>query len=322
MGSGGVPFLPKPGQPAPLQPGEYTPVATPTLVSFSFHETEPPAAVYIQRDDQLLFQATSLVAGEIVTFIVRLLRVDYPGTYGQPDSPVKLEAQPLHAKGFIDLHVFTLQVPTVGSFFSLTANVAEGYILSVTALAASAVVRGQTFVKASLTRGVGAGTIRSLVFFCDYVTLSQATGFPGGRIVASTEGPGRMRSVAVSAPLAGADWTITVPGTAHWRLVSASAIFAAAVAVANRIPMILIDDGANEVYEGPPNQVIVSGVNTTWAASTTVTGLAPNIPNVVVPIPAGLLLPPGFRISSETDNIQGADQWSQIFLLVEEWIDG
>lgn len=133
-------------------------------------------------------------------------------------------------------------------------------------------------------------------------------------------------TVAVGNPAAGAEWTVTVTAGKRWDVIAFSCTFVASAAVATRLPRFQYKDAAgNIVYRG-------DGVNGGSAAAGTTKrynhsqGAVVSSNNVTgaqeyvgAGVPPGMSLPAGGSIGSITDLIDVGDQWSAIFLYVEEF---
>lgn len=76
---------------------------------------------------------------------------------------------------------------------------------------------GETFVQASIIRGLSGATLPQGVLAQDYTTTRQPVAWPGGQLRRSTEGQGAPRSV-VSRSQTGAANSVTVPTGARWKL--------------------------------------------------------------------------------------------------------
>jgi hypothetical protein len=134
---------------------------------------------------------------------------------------------------------------------------------------------------------------------------------------AAVPGSGNILSVASADPAAGAEYTHSVPAGKIWRIISLVLPFTTAVAVANRRPVLTIDDGANIVYRAP----VSADIPASQAAFIIAAPYAPStvgVNNFLVPIPE-LILPAGYRIRTLTTLIQGADDYGVARLMVEEW---
>jgi hypothetical protein len=199
----------------------------------------------------------------------------------------------------------------------------DGYLLSVTAQTIGATLpkRGQTWVQLTIARPPVSGFRLQRVLAADYLSGANALGWPYGRIISPSEGPGAFYSVLGSAPAAGADWIQTVPTGARWRIRGIRATFTASSTGPTRGVRLQVDDGANILYvtDEPSN------FNT---AGTYPINYIPGLPvlsSVVVAnamfMPPDLILYPGYRISSSTFGIIAGDQWGAPRFFVEEWLE-
>lgn len=198
-----------------------------------------------------------------------------------------------------------------------------GYLTSAAIQAtAGSPTRGATLATMLVARPPATGFATKMILAQDYVTSQYGPLWPGGRQSLGVEGPGRLFTVSVTTPGAGADWSQTVPTNARWLLHSARGTFTTSATVANRQPFL---QGLTPLvsYESP--------TTLTQAASLTFTWLwAPGIPTIgqidqTVRQVQALFFPGYFAggqvIQTTTFNIQAADQWSVVRLLVEEWLE-
>lgn len=326
MGSSVI--LPPPGQPKTGPDPTFKSAALPNQVTFGFNQIGPPSPLYVQRDDVLVCNAIAL-AGDTVTFNIRLLQVPFP----QGAQPAKSGADP--AAGLVTLPAqivsgqVVISLPTPGTFTQKFQILSEGYLLGVTALDSGTVVsRGATFARAWLSRGTAPGQTQAFqLLFADYVTVNSPIGWPGARTLYPTDGSGNIKEYTVANPAAGADWTVQFGPTARERIISANAQLLTSAAVANRIVRAQLLDGAgNLVYQGPPNQVIAAGVTAQVSISPATNQATTDTTSVGIPLPPGphLTNQTGASVASlktVTLNLQAGDQWSNIRVLVEEWVD-
>ena len=321
MGSSSI--LPPQGQPGPMKPGEFVSAAVPNVVSFGLDLVSPPSTLYIQRDDELLLRVMSLgAAGDTVDFVGRLLQAapDLPGQPGTPPPAPIAQPGPNKTQTIknIGQTIVVAQLVNTTKILPLT----EGYLLSFSATARNTVSRGNTFASAGILRRGPNGAQVYLPLFADYSTASTPIGWPGGRITQPSESSGAALLVQVTNPGAGVDWAVSVPSFLRWRVRSLAALFTASAAVANRNVTIIIDDGAGHTYwefdatasitAGQAITIVATGLNAPTGVVTTI---------LSIPIPPDLVLRTVFRIFTSTANIQVADQWSNINLLTEQWID-
>jgi hypothetical protein len=127
------------------------------------------------------------------------------------------------------------------------------------------------------------------------------------------------RVVTVTPPAAGADWFMTAPGNAAWRVISLTARLVTAAVAGNR-RVTLRADRAGQVWWAQPagaDQIITQTTDYAAYAGAQPGGFTPG--TLTLPLPSlGLLLRPGYRLAATTTGIDPGDQWSAIFALVDE----
>lgn len=136
------------------------------------------------------------------------------------------------------------------------------------------------------------------------------------------DGPGFIRTIAGATPAAGAEVAETVPAGTRWELLSFRARFVTSATVANRFPVLTLDDGtANAFFEGG----VLATAQTAGQTSryTFAQGLNAQInqTNFTGSLMNRAFLLVGYRIKTVTSGIQVGDQWDQISYLVREWRD-
>jgi len=323
---GGKPNLPVAGQPAPMQPGEFAPGSVANITTFGFDKVSPPSTLYVQRDDQLILETASQQGiVETVRFTTRLLRVPEPQG-GQPEQGgVGQHPGQIITRGIIEPAAFDLPGLANRALARRIVQMQEGYLLSVVAGATAAIQRGQTWVRAYLLRGVTnispLAQNAAQILLSDYTYIGQPIGWPGGRQMQSVESMGFRHSIQVANPAAGTDWTFTAAVQQRVAVISFSAIFTAAAAAASRNVTIIVDDGANTVWQDDVSASITISQVATVNGSQTQAPAGIIATTLFVVLPPGLILPPGWRIRSSTANINAGDQWSAIWLNVDEFID-
>lgn len=291
--------VPPSGQPEPLQPGEFTPSEPANVVTFKTTDIELPSALYIQRDDQIDVKGLStLGGGDTITFSYRFLLPN----------------------GVIIPGQIVLAIQS-GIMKESTITLGEGFLLSLTAIAQTAVQRGQSYVQASISRPSAAPASQMQVLFADYVTSKYTAGWPNGRSISATEGPGAIVTVTHANPAAGADFAIAITSGIIAKIRSITMTFTTSAAVANRVPRWQIKDAVgNIVAVCEPNQVVPASQTVFVTLSTVVPNAAANVPDVVVALPTDEWLLPGYNVVTSTTNIQAADQYTTIFAEFEEWV--
>ena len=286
------------GVTAPTTPG--TPTQPGPSVTFGLEKIGPPSTLYIGRDDQLVMGVIVVNLGDGVIFNYRLM----------------------NTAGIILAGQFTVTPTAAGALTLLPQVLSEGYLLSLTARASGTQQRGLTFARVWINRGNPNNANASRTLFADYCTISAPVGWPDGRYIYPTEGPGALQVIHPANPAAGTDWSQGVTNNQRWKVRSLNATLTTSATVANRQPQIILTDTAGDVlFTGVPNANIPA---TTVAAVTASPVSSPGnliATDITVPLPGDTVLPATFFIKSLTVGIQVADQWSNIFILVESWID-
>ncbi len=290
-----VPTVPGP----PLLPERPVPTRRQQLLVLD--GIQPPAGRWVDANDILQLQVRNSLAGVQLQVSARLM---------EPDGRIITPA-------------FTLSPTSDRAINSATQALYEGYLLSasVQAIGATLPRRGQTYGILKLNRMPAPSNLIHYILGADYVSSLVALEWPYGRVVAPTEGPGVLNSIAVAAPLAGNDWSQTVPTNGRWRIRSAIAALATSAAVAARQVFLQATDGVNQLFGIPAQQ--------TQAAGTTVTyQFVPGVPyttvisgNLPVFLPPDMQLFQAFIIRALTVNLQAGDVWSAIRLEIEEWLE-
>lgn len=195
-----------------------------------------------------------------------------------------------------------------------------GYLLSVfISQNGGSAKRGQTYVQGLLFNNKE--SFSSAVLFGDYVGASIPTGWPGGRSVASVEGPGVIRSIAGTNPDAGSEIAESVPSNARWRLLGIQASLVSSADVATRQVHFIIDDGTTEKLRFSAQTTQIASLTRAYKAAHYGDQPAAIGTSIFVNVPFEVLMMTAWRIITSTDNFQAADDWAAPQLMVEEWIE-
>jgi len=132
-----------------------------------------------------------------------------------------------------------------------------------------------------------------------------------------------LQRVAGANPAAGAEISEAVPAGKHWRLVSVSVALAQGLTQTPQ-PILVIDDGANVVWEGFGSSAAQAASTTcqyTWAVGHALSGQVGTGTGVhsTGPLPEGLLLPAGWRVRTSTIGIGANSDYGVPSLLVVEF---
>jgi hypothetical protein len=289
------------GATGPSGPG--SPTAAPNAASFAEQSIQPPSALYVQRDDVLILQAATSQVAEVVTVNIRLLRVD--GSI----VPMQFQLRPLSTRAVI----------------TLPATMAEGWLLSLSATAAVATTRGQTFLRAFISRGAFANSVPGQLLIADYVTTFIGAGYPGGRILAPTEGPGLITTFFPTPSGAGLDFQVVPPPNTRWKVRSIFANLITSATVANRNVQIVVVLGASISWQAGALAAVTAGQTVSFAFGAIPPYASVIATDQIVPLPPDLFITQQgavlIKIGGQTVNIQAGDQWNSVAALVEEWLD-
>lgn len=299
MGSSVI--LPQPGQPTEGPDPHFTSASQPRRTTFRFDLVEPPVPQFVQPHELLLISTFASVA-----------------------STNRLTARILLADGSITGISLDFTCIADRAFHFFTAPLYEGFLLSVTVLNISGVAtkRGQTFVQVDIARGGPANNLKEYTLLADYLQSGASLGWPGGRIESTIDGPGWLHSVQQANPAAGADWAITVPAGARWRISSFAATLTTSATVANRIVRLQMNDAAvNNIMQTAPTAVIPASTTAVVSGFPGQSTPTTDPLTINVAMPGNPILPSAFRIVTSTIGIQAGDQWSAIWFEVEDWIE-
>jgi len=199
-------------------------------------------------------------------------------------------------------------------------DLAEGFLLDLSVTTPTAAIRvGGLFAVAQIIRGTGANAILVRTLLSSYVTTGGSVGWPEGPNQLSTAGQGFLRAINQGNPAAGANWSVTVPNGARWLIQSVESRLVTSAAVANRIPHIVITDGAgDELFNSPASAAQAASLTVRYSACGGVQA-AVNDGAAIVPIPDVASMLQGWTIGVTTTAIDVADQWSNIWLNLVEW---
>lgn len=270
----------------------------PNLIGFDSSRVSPPSSNYVTKDDVLSVQLRSTAAFAVnVAFRILL------------------------ANGQVSYNFF--QVTTTGApgGDSFTFALPDGFLLSVVVLATTT-VRGQLYGNVQIIRSAGSAliTLNNEVIANGYIYASHPLSFPPTVVQELRDGAGAMRSITGTTPGAGSEITEVVPANRQWRLFAFLFNLTTAVAVANRVPHLILDDGALVYYNKPVTTVQAASLTIKYACATNDRDIAVTDLVSSVNIPSPLILPAGHRIRTSTTALQAADQYTSPQYVVEEFI--
>lgn len=282
----------------PSGPQPANPQSAPNLVGFDPKHAVPQQPIYLQRNDFVFLNLISNITNCIVRMGYRFLT---------PEGEIK--------EGTFTTSPFT------GSFTG-ALEIWEGWFLSfAAAISNGPVTGGWAYLQTEIVRGFGPGNNGSAygVFWEGFLYANAITGWPGVATKEITDGAGVLRSITGSTPAAGADINEVVPAQRRWNLISLSTFFTTSATVATRAPDFLIDDGANTLFASEAIATQAASLGQRYSLSPVVPSQAFVFGSQLIAFPFPLPLKAGFRIKSQTQNIQAGDQWTAPQYLVQEW---
>jgi len=205
---------------------------------------------------------------------------------------------------------------------SSTYQRARGWLTDLSVLVTGATPqRGQTFVRVDVVRGQGAGAIALSTLLQGYVTATQRLAYPGSPIIDSLTGPGVIRSLTGTDPVAASEISETVPTGARWRFISLRAQLVTDATAANRTLALVFDDGTNSYMYAATNfnQTASQALNYAFGDVGQTYGFY--LLGGMVSAPANLVLAAGHRIRTVTTTLQAGDNWGPPQYAVEEWLE-
>lgn len=269
------------------------------LVYFRRQDVQPPGFEYVTRDDILLLSLWSPTASSTVQLSLRVLG---------PDGTIRPRFE-------------TLIGQTTGTVpLTLALQNMEGFLLSAQVVSTNA-PQGQAYVTLEIVRGRGSSdATRGALLLAGYPDQLRSIGYPETLPRSSIEGRGLMRIVTGAVPAAGADISDAVPAGRQWILRGARFQLTAAVAVANRIVSLMIDDGAGNIaVESTVGFLQAAAVVELYSFAPGLAGVAGGgVVSCGFAFESRLL--PGWLIRTRTQNVQAADQFTAAKYLVEEFI--
>lgn len=279
----------------------FRPLSKPYLTGFKSCDVDPPSVVFLGLTDKLWVRICPLVFGAKVLLNGRLLRAD--GT----------------VVGIKEV----VPIANAGQATDFLFDVAEGFLLDLSIVNNNGgnPALGSVYAIAGIARGNAGGFDIVATLMAGQLTQAAPLSWPFSVPVRPTDGQGFVRSVQVGNPAAGAEWSFSVPNFSRARVRSVFFTLQTAAAVATRIVTLVVDDGANIVGQFAANVTQIASLTETYTASAAPFVTTSLGTSEYIPLPPDLLLEQGFRIRTVTTAIQGADQYSTISLLIEQWTE-
>lgn len=271
------------------------------FVEFVRNMVQPPSSVYVTRDDTLILRLWAPISA-----VAWRVSIRWQGPDGRIIPQFQSGSQST-----------TGATPAV-----IVLSSAEGYLLSAT-IETSTTTVSCAYASLEIIRGAGSSDqTRGHVLICGNVGVTGALSFPQTPNTTPYSLRGALRVISVANPGAGFDVLQIVPAGVTWVISSISARLTTDANVANRnVSLNILDSGATTVLRVPLNAPFTATQVTqiTWAGD-----LQPLVTlgsAASAPMPLTFRAGPGFFIDTTTQNIQVGDAYTNIRILVEEFVN-
>lgn len=176
--------------------------------------------------------------------------------------------------------------------------------------------RGDVYVKVTILLG----GVAVYTLLAGYISQEVDLTWPPGIHQDMFSGRGSVRSISGTNPGANGEISETVPTNTMWRLIGFHFQLVTDANVATRRVILVIDDGSATLMrvEAPTSQAASQTRNYSWLSGQGSAGTSQVI-DMEQALPTDLYLPQGFRIRTETDNLQVGDDFGAPRIFVEEW---
>jgi len=284
----------------PIDPGNPTPDDYSREVYFRRHIVQPPAMVYVTVDDIFVLKVFNPTAAATVNISIRYLTP-------QGDVIPQFQQFP-NVAASSTIHTFNFR----GS---------EGFVLSAT-ISTPGAGAGACYVQLEVGRGLGAQDItEGALLIGGYPGSFAALGYPGTQPQPPSVGTGTVRSITVTTPAAGAQFSLTVPAGVTWILNSVRAQLVTSAVVANRTPDLQVKDASgNIVMDAVAGTSQTASATDAWVWGPGLFTSTTLRQSDSVGIPTGMRLNAGWVLQMNVFNMDVGDQWSQIVFGVSELV--
>ncbi len=203
-----------------------------------------------------------------------------------------------------------------------THGLGEGLLTNVQLrLSAGSGGLGRVFGVLEVVRGLGGGVQPLATLIQGYITTNGRRAWPGSPIEGGVNDRGWLRTFQGTDPAANVEISETVPTNTRWSIWSFVAQLVADANVANRTVTLIIDDGANTIWQMDASAAQTAGQTRIYEAFNLGTAADLVGSTFRIPAPFPIVLPAGARIRTSTANRQVGDNWGAPLIVVEEWIE-
>lgn len=264
--------------------------------------------IYMTGEESIRLSVLSSLTGQVISLSGRYLPIAGPDDNRPPR---------------VDVFSLTL-APTSNRVVGFaTMKLGECFLLDFQVRVSTGTpLKGQTYAIVTLGRGDGSAFFETSALAAGYVTAAQRLGPTDIGAIGATDGAGVPRAILGTVPGAGAEIVETVPTGARWQVQAFAFTITTSAAVANRSPVLTVDDGANVFAEFDSNGVTAASLTSRYVAraglQNSETKTSANLFEIGL---SPLILAAGSRIRTVTGAIQAGDQYTAPRYLVTEWLE-
>lgn len=268
------------------------------LFEFTNRFVQPPGALYIDKDDRLVVEATSTASGTVFRAQLRILRTD---------SRILEYRQ--------EITIVTARTPQTAVF-----DLPEGFLLGLDiSLPVAAAGVSWNYTQVGLARGP-AGTPDVFHGLAQgYIDVPYSLFWPGGVFRLPADGRGLWRLVQSAVPNTGDESTITVPANSQWNVRAMNVAFSTDATVANRRVLVRPTRSGTPIFATPAGLVQTASQGFTYEFAPWGESGDNRDGRILVNWPPGIRFNPGDVIVTSTVNLQAGDAFGPLNLYVEEW---
>lgn len=227
-----------------------------------------------------------------------------------------------HADGSVN-EFSNLLAPTSDRTLNNFVQVLEyGWLTSVclTVSGAPAITRGTTLGTILIARPPATAFVPKMILAQDYITTQNGPFWPYPRSVSGFEGPGRIITVTVANPAAGADWSTGLPIFGRWRIRAIRAVLATSAVVATRIAYLQINQTGLLRLMIAPSATQLAGLTVFYSGAPYAANVTQGTTEFEWALPTDFQVQNPVAIGTNTIALQAADQWGPITIIAEEWM--
>lgn len=294
---GGTPQGPQglqpPGQPAPMQPGDFETTVKNRDFYFAHEGIDPPMGMYITAEDAFLLGCLSNAGNTALRLNMRIYRAKR--------GVVQVQYDLAPGPGNTAVSIFRPEM--------------EGILLSAGISAVAGFGAGtRPYVWLEVMRGGNSVNNASLTLIAGYASNNFPISWPTMEPKRGIDAAGTIGSFGPGAPAAGADWTFTASPLTRYQIVGLSALLTTSATAGTRTATLKITDGANTLalIDATATQAPSLAYQYTGLSGGFVGGIAGT--HQYWPLSAPLIISSGYTIGTVTANLAATDQWSNVVL--------